>query len=582
MIQPVTTDARYETILERTTDDFTRAIESVIRAEVQRRDRWPSLERLGLVIGRNMALAQLLGRESTARTARAIHSARGRYAGKPVAVVHHVPFTEAIRAILDRTPEVAKHGTPEAVRAIIERHGFTLAKTSELPIIERVQKAIRGFIEKGVSNPDASDIIAEMGDWTRSYGETVYRTNIARAFTEGRVEQVREPDMRAAIPALRFSAVGDADTRPNHKAADGLIAPVGHILWSTFTPPLGFQCFLPGTLVSGRFVGGLKARYSGPAVEIHTRNGARISVTVNHPVLTENGWRAAGRISKGDNLFRYGSGIESFGDRSWDGSLPSVPVSRRAVHDQESPSRVEDVFEALGRDGTGPRRIVSRARILPLDLHGDARFTDGEIEVVRAARFLPRHPLPDLLQDGDDFLLMFSESTRPSGHHPRLQKTLLDPDDATAACRPCAGTLALDDLSVIGSESEPGPLQPLCIGAASQIHASVSQDARQWSSADPAFLRQLQEACPVEIIADEVVHVRHFNFSGHVFDLETEGGWIVSENIITSNCRCSADFVDVFDYEEMQKRRGFLRGDGVHLPSTFGGAHPDPGFITGR
>jgi hypothetical protein len=35
-------------------------------------------------------------------------------------------------------------------------------------------------------------------------------------------------------------------------------------------PAESINCFLPGTLVSGRFVAGLKARYSGPAREIKT------------------------------------------------------------------------------------------------------------------------------------------------------------------------------------------------------------------------------------------------------------------------------------------------------------------------
>lgn len=242
MIRTVTTDARYETILERSTPSFTEAINSVVRAYLGKRSLAPSLERLGLVIGRNIALSTLLGRESAARAARAVIQARGSYADNPVAIVPKVPFTEAIHDIIERTPEVARFGTPEAVRRIIERDGFTLARASEPKIVERVQKALADFLQRGVEAPDAAEVIAEMGDWTREYGEVVYRTNIARAFSTGRFDQLREPEMREAIPALRYSAVGDHDTRENHKAADGLIAPSDAAIWTTFRPPLGFSC----------------------------------------------------------------------------------------------------------------------------------------------------------------------------------------------------------------------------------------------------------------------------------------------------------------------------------------------------
>lgn len=242
MIQVVTTDARYETILDKSTGSFTDAVNSVARAFVEGRDTTPSVDRLGNVIGKNIALSMLLGRESAARAVRAVKHARASYKDSPVAVVPRIPFTEAIREICERTPEVAPFGSPEAIREIIRRDGFTLAKTSKLKIIERVLKAQSDLTARAESPRDAGKVIAEIGDWTRSYGETVYRTNISRSFSGGRFDQLKTEDAREVIPALLYSAVGDHDTRDNHKAADGLVAPVDSGVWNRFTPPLGFQC----------------------------------------------------------------------------------------------------------------------------------------------------------------------------------------------------------------------------------------------------------------------------------------------------------------------------------------------------
>jgi hypothetical protein len=45
-----------------------------------------------------------------------------------------------------------------------------------------------------------------------------------------------------------------------------------------------------------------------------------------------------------------------------------------------------------------------------------------------------------------------------------------------------------------------------------------------------------------EITLDEVVHIEHAAFSGHVYNLQTEPGWYIANEIITHNCRCTFDY----------------------------------------
>ena len=241
MIRVVTTDRAYERILDRSTAALTEAVNSVARAYIDDRDRRPAIERLGRVIGKNVFLSELLGRESTAHVARHIVKVK-KFQDRPVIVVPNVTFTEAVEDIVHRTPEVAPFATPEAIQRIVVNQGFTLARAADQLIVERVQKALAKFVEEGKATSDGAAIIAEIGDWTFAYGENVYRTNISRAFSSGRMAQVEQPGVREAIPAFRYSAVDDDVTRANHWAADGLVAPVGHALWGSFKPPLGFLC----------------------------------------------------------------------------------------------------------------------------------------------------------------------------------------------------------------------------------------------------------------------------------------------------------------------------------------------------
>jgi hypothetical protein len=48
----------------------------------------------------------------------------------------------------------------------------------------------------------------------------------------------------------------------------------------------------------------------------------------------------------------------------------------------------------------------------------------------------------------------------------------------------------------------------------------------------------LLERFPALVAADQVVEVVDFQFAGHVYDLQSFGGWIVADGAFVSNCRC--------------------------------------------
>ena len=85
----------------------------------------------------------------------------------------------------------------------------------------------------------------------------------------------RDPDVKLAIPALRYTAVGDGDTRPNHEAADGVILAVDNPAWNTMRPPFGYNCRCQLDLMSRpelRRMGRLDA--AGKVIESRIPSGA--------------------------------------------------------------------------------------------------------------------------------------------------------------------------------------------------------------------------------------------------------------------------------------------------------------------
>jgi hypothetical protein len=143
------------------------------------------------------------------------------------------------------------------------------------------------------------------------------------------------------------------------------------------THPAGFGggngawgCILPENRVQGRIRSASKARYSGDAVRLVTRRGARVTVTVNHPILTEHGFVRAGDLRQGINLLGYRRDIK-----------PSAPK-----HDIENhPPLVGEMFDALKRGGL-PARCKRRS---PLDFYGDGEFLHGDIDIVDIDGSLP-------------------------------------------------------------------------------------------------------------------------------------------------------------------------------------------------
>lgn len=69
---------------------------------------------------------------------------------------------------------------------------------------------------------------------------TIYDTNLRMARSAALWERAQAS--KATLPFLRYSAVLDRRTRPQHAAWHGVILPVDHPFWLTHFPPCGWNC----------------------------------------------------------------------------------------------------------------------------------------------------------------------------------------------------------------------------------------------------------------------------------------------------------------------------------------------------
>lgn len=211
-----------------------------------------AIGRIATLSADTMTLADLLGRR---RLALEVRYARERgavldpglilFASTPI--VPHVPFEEVAEDIIRRTPELVDPANPAPFYRQVQemyrnRHAFALAHSADIRLTTRIRDELRKAQTRGIARPKTEALIKELGDFTAHYAETVYRTNLNTAYTAGRFAQARDPDVAEAIGAFEFVAVRDADTRPNHLAADGLIASQFDPIWQQYRPPLGYNC----------------------------------------------------------------------------------------------------------------------------------------------------------------------------------------------------------------------------------------------------------------------------------------------------------------------------------------------------
>ena len=173
-----------------------------------------------------------------------------------------VELQEAIDDMASRVPvtlaPAARRVGADIARLYSEGRVVAFTRSAEQSVTERVQALIVQAMREGMGEGQAGSMIRMEVEqirerteaWTDAYARNVFRTNVATAVTAGRFRQAQDQDIRLVIPAGRFDAVGDSDTRPNHLAANGRIWSVTHPVWHRLAPPLGFQCRCQFSLVS--------------------------------------------------------------------------------------------------------------------------------------------------------------------------------------------------------------------------------------------------------------------------------------------------------------------------------------------
>jgi SPP1 gp7 family putative phage head morphogenesis protein len=140
---------------------------------------------------------------------------------------------------------------------------FTVAKALRLDVLQDLRDGVDAAIVDGITFGEfkkrLKPLLVEKGWWGKAQMEDplsgemrtvqlgsprrlriIFDTNLRTSYAAGRWQQIQE--VKEARPYLRYVAILDGRTRPQHRAWHGTILPVDSEWWTTNYPPNGWRC----------------------------------------------------------------------------------------------------------------------------------------------------------------------------------------------------------------------------------------------------------------------------------------------------------------------------------------------------
>ena len=435
-----------------------------------------------------------------------------------------IPLDALGHAILDGT--VFKVRNPRAVR-YLARHAAKLVAG----IDEATRDTLRVIVRDGVANGRSSqriarDIIGRFGDMaegrpqahiaSRAHGIAV--TEMSFGYEAGQRAVADEIEASGITMEKSWLTVGDGrvDALCADNAAQGWV-PLKDAFGSGDQDPPAHPYCVPGwTVVSGPPANAVSERWwEGQIVVIDTAGGRHLAITPDHLVLTGRGWIAADEVTMGDDLV---------GSPLGEGETSSVEPN-----DAQRPAAIAEIARSAS-ESLSVSAIAMPATSEDLDRQGRA----GEVDVVGPARLLRR--------DGEAASLEHLEAPALIGvQSPSTLHRESDPG-------PVLGSVASPLHGAVGSFRPRSPLlwrplprhEPVGGSSPPTLDPMLPQDTPDDVTGDPGLLRKSVLRYAGEVSPDHVVGIRREPFLGHVYNLETVGGWYVAGGLIVHNCRCTA------------------------------------------
>jgi hypothetical protein len=250
--------------------------------------------------------------------------------------------------------------------AATEAIGESPVKLTDRYLIALQQSGITGFVDKGGRA------------WSlRNYGDMAVRTTSRQAAVAELLTRDDEQDLYmiskigstcpvcAPLEGRVYSKSGTDPNYPPLSLAFGKIDPTGPEDLSNTFLNIHPNCLVPGGSVLGEgIVAESRRLYRGEVVTLNTAGGDKITVTPNHPILTDRGFIPAGQIKEGDKVVKT--------------TREYARLIGEAPNNVYIDSGVDEIFHALMKSSGGTSSAVKGSSE---QFHGDG-IADEEVNII--------------------------------------------------------------------------------------------------------------------------------------------------------------------------------------------------------
>lgn len=163
--------------------------------------------------------------------------------------VHLETIEEAARVLTGKNV-VRDYDFPRMSEAARQK-AFTVAGADSMETMAKVRDLLAENVEGGASLADFQKAVEEEGlggtFLSDAHLETVFRTNVQAAFSDGQMSVLRQPYVRSGFPYARYDAIHDGRVRANHLALETLgidgtnVYRIDDPVFESFRPPWDYQ-----------------------------------------------------------------------------------------------------------------------------------------------------------------------------------------------------------------------------------------------------------------------------------------------------------------------------------------------------
>lgn len=375
----------------------------------------------------------------------------------------------------------------------------------------------------------------------------------------------------AALEGRVYSKSGQNPDYPPLSLAFGKVDPQGSDDLTNTYLNIHPNCLVPGGFILAEGVMAASRRdYKGNVIQFITSRGNKITVTPNHPVLTNKGFVPAGLLKEGDKIVETTSKYVSF--------------FRKTPNDVNIPTRIEEIFHSFVKAGNS---FTFRVKGSPIQFHGDG-IANSKVDIIFPTRlginerdFLKKEPIrkeffpsthcgriPFFSKGAEaqvfvrPFFSFYSFMSRFSfvscikavaingkefsdlGHrastsirnltisHSLIMEVEKFREQLLVGFNKCGRNIIKFFSSSFGRKRDTIVNLSMFKGLDRGIEST-----RDLSARNPLLIKRLKQLfCDDCFVISELTHKSTSFYEGYVYNLETKYGYYVYNNIVTHNC----------------------------------------------